>query len=98
MNLISGMSAALMVAATLALGGCERQAGAPMPGDGTYRADKARAQAAREAAERRCGSQAPAERQDCLARAEDEHERLLTAAELRRDAREIELPEIAKTR
>ena len=98
MNLISGMSAAWVVAASLALGGCERQAGAPMPGDGTYRTEKARAQAAREVAEQRCQSQAAAAREDCLTRAEDEYERLLAAAGLRRDAREVELPEIAKTR
>lgn len=84
---------------TIAGAGCDRNAATAMPGDGTFHAEKARAEAAREIAERRCSeSPAPAAREDCLTKAEAEYGRLVAAAELRRDAREADLPEIAKTR
>ncbi|MCC2656061.1 MAG: hypothetical protein K0Q76_1169 [Panacagrimonas sp.] len=78
--------------------GCHHEGDAPMPGDGTFRAEKVRAEAARDVAERRCASQGPAAHEGCMTRAQAEYGRLVAAAELRRDTREADLPEIAKTR
>jgi hypothetical protein len=90
-------AAVLLLVAALG-GGCHRNADSALPGDGTFRAEKARAEAAREVAQARCEKQPSAAREDCLTRAKAEYGRLVAAAELRRDAREVDLPEIAKTR
>ena len=99
MRLISSRMAAVVLLVALAASGCNRHADSAMPGDGTFRAEKARAQSARDIAEERCRTQThAAAKDDCLTRAEAEYGRLVAAAELRRDAREVDLPEIAKSR
>lgn len=99
MPIISSRSAALVLLIAAVTGGCNRHADSAMPGDGTFRAEKARAESARDVAEERCRTQThAAAKDDCLTRAEAEYGRLVAAAELRRDAREVDLPEIAKSR
>jgi hypothetical protein len=97
-SFIPRVAGVLLVAALAGTAGCDRRADAVAPGDGTFRAEKARAEAARNVAEDRCEKQRSPAREDCLTRAESEYGRLVAAAELRRDAREVDLPEIAKTR